>query len=124
MRRSGKAKPWYGAGRNRFMKEGVGGLLRDKTRKPGKPLPAATVEKVIGLVIGRRLTSASWLNAVEGFFAKLTTDGSNVASLDQSPKSRSPSSASSPRQMPIPTRSCGPHAQAPSWPLSNEGSKR
>ena len=35
------------------MLEGVDGLLRDKTRKPGKaPLPAATVEKVIDLVSG------------------------------------------------------------------------
>jgi len=35
------------------MKEGVDGLLRDKTRKPGKPpLLAATVQKVIGLVTG------------------------------------------------------------------------
>ena len=34
----------------RFMAEGVDGLLRDKTRKPGKPpLPAATVAKVIDL---------------------------------------------------------------------------
>jgi len=37
----------------RFMEEGVDGLLRDKTRKPGKPpLPAATVQKVIDLVTG------------------------------------------------------------------------
>jgi transposase len=37
----------------RFMREGVGGLLRDKTRKPGKPaLPAATVQRVIDLALG------------------------------------------------------------------------
>jgi hypothetical protein len=35
----------------RFMTEGVDGLLRDKTRKPGKaPLPAKTVQLVIDLV--------------------------------------------------------------------------
>ena len=35
------------------MREGVDGLLRDKTRKPGKPpLPGATVQKVIDLVTG------------------------------------------------------------------------
>jgi hypothetical protein len=37
----------------RFMAEGVDGLLRDKTRKPGKaPLPAETLQLVIGLVTG------------------------------------------------------------------------
>jgi hypothetical protein len=34
----------------RFMQEGADGLLRDKTRKPGKPpLPAETVQRVIDL---------------------------------------------------------------------------
>src|SRR5271154_1670148 len=45
MRRSGKAKPVVWRWQARFMAEGVAGLTRDKTRKPGKkPLPAATVE--------------------------------------------------------------------------------
>ena len=53
MRRSGKAKPVVWRWQGRFMEEGVDGLLRDKTRKPGKlPLPAATVQKVIDLVTG------------------------------------------------------------------------
>ena len=44
MRRSGKAKPVVWSWQARFMAEGVDGLLRDKTRKPGKaPLPAETV---------------------------------------------------------------------------------
>ena len=43
MRRSGKAKPVVWRWQARFMAEGVEGLTRDKTRKPGKPpLPAAT----------------------------------------------------------------------------------
>jgi len=51
MRRSGKAKPVVWRWQARFMAEGVDGLLRDKTRRPGKPpLSAATVEKVIDLV--------------------------------------------------------------------------
>ena len=51
MRRPGKAKPVVWRWQERFMHEGVDGLLRDKTRKPGKaPLPAATVRKVIDLV--------------------------------------------------------------------------
>ena len=51
MRRSGKAKPVVWTWQARFMTEGVDGLLRDKTRKPGKaPLPAETVQLVIDLV--------------------------------------------------------------------------
>src|SRR5712672_407619 len=50
MRRSGKAKPMVWTWQARFMAEG---LLRDKTRKPGKaPPPAATVQRVIDLVSG------------------------------------------------------------------------
>jgi transposase len=53
MRRSGKAKPVVWAWQARFMAEGVAGLLRDKTRKPGKPpLPAETVQRVVALVSG------------------------------------------------------------------------
>ena len=53
MRRSGKAKPVVWRWQERFMREGVDGLLRDKIRKPGKPsLPAATVQRVIDLVTG------------------------------------------------------------------------
>jgi hypothetical protein len=34
----------------RFLAEGVEGLLRDKTRKPGKPpLPPSTVQRVVDL---------------------------------------------------------------------------
>jgi len=44
MRRSGRSKPVVWRWQERFMQEGVEGLLRDKTRKPGKaPLPAETV---------------------------------------------------------------------------------
>jgi len=53
MRRSGKSKPVVWRWQERFMQEGVEGLLRDKTRKPGKaPLAAATVQHVIDLVLG------------------------------------------------------------------------
>src|SRR6202171_3324976 len=55
MRRSGKAKPVVWRWQARFMAEGVDGLLRDKTRKPGKaPLPAATVQQAIHPVTGPR----------------------------------------------------------------------
>ena len=37
----------------RFMAQGVEGLTRDKTRKPGKqPLPASTVQRVVDLTLG------------------------------------------------------------------------
>jgi transposase len=53
MRRSGKAKPVVWRWQERFMREGVEGLLRDKTRKPGKPpLPAGTVQRVVDLALG------------------------------------------------------------------------
>lgn len=53
MRRSGRAKPVVWTWQARFMAEGVDGLLRDKTRKPGKPpLPTATVRQVVDLVTG------------------------------------------------------------------------
>jgi Homeodomain-like domain len=52
MRRSGKAKPVVWRWQERFMAEGVDGLTRDKTRKPGKPpLPAATVQRVVDLAL-------------------------------------------------------------------------
>ena len=45
IRRAGVSKPCVWRWQERFMREGVAGLLRDKTRKPGKqPLPATTVE--------------------------------------------------------------------------------
>ncbi|MFL5107183.1 MAG: IS630 family transposase [Xanthobacteraceae bacterium] len=53
MRCSGKSKPVVWRWQARFMAEGVSGLTRDKTRKPGKlPLPAATVRRVIDLALG------------------------------------------------------------------------
>jgi transposase len=50
MRRSGKSKPVVWRWQARFMAEGVAGLTRDKTRKPGKkPLPAANVVGLVSL---------------------------------------------------------------------------
>ena len=54
MRRSGKSKPVVWRWQERFMHEGVDGLLRDKTRQPGKkPLPATTVQRVVDLALSR-----------------------------------------------------------------------
>lgn len=53
MRRSGKSKPVVWRWQERYMAEGLAGLTRDKTRKPGKPpLPAATVQRVVDLALG------------------------------------------------------------------------
>jgi transposase len=52
VRRTGKSKPCVWRWQERFMREGMSGLLRDKTRKPGKaPLPATTVEQVVELTL-------------------------------------------------------------------------
>jgi transposase len=48
MRRPGKSKPCVWRWQERFMTEGVDGLLRDKTRPPGKaPIPEAIVAELI-----------------------------------------------------------------------------
>jgi len=53
MRRSELSKPGIWRWQERFMHEGVHGLLRDKTRKPGKrPLPVETVDRVVALALG------------------------------------------------------------------------
>src|SRR3954469_22196270 len=50
MRRAGVSKPCVWRWQARFMREGVPGLLRDKTRPPGTPpLPEGVVERVVAL---------------------------------------------------------------------------
>src|SRR5712691_10214168 len=82
-RQTGKGKPTIWRWQARFMAEGVDGLLHEATRPAGKPpLTAAVIERKAGvrawLERHKRFhfhftpTSASWLNAVEGLFAKLT----------------------------------------------------
>ena len=52
MRRAGVSKPSVWRWQHRFMAAGVEGLLRDKTRKPGKaPVP----DPVVGCLIARTL---------------------------------------------------------------------
>ena len=53
MARSGLSKPAVWRWQARYMAEGVEGLLRDKTRKPGKaPLAPETVARVVELTLG------------------------------------------------------------------------
>ena len=48
MKRTGKSKPCVWRWQERYVEEGVDGLLRDKTRPPGKkPLSAAVKRKVL-----------------------------------------------------------------------------
>jgi len=52
IRRSGLSKPVVWRWQERFMHEGLDGLLRDKTRPPGKPrLPDETVRRVLDLTL-------------------------------------------------------------------------
>ena len=52
--RTGKSKPCVWRWQERFMREGVARLLRDRSLKPGIPrLPAATVEQVVELTLGK-----------------------------------------------------------------------
>jgi hypothetical protein len=54
-RQIGASRPAVWRWPQRFADEGVDGLLRGKTRKPGKkPLPAATVAKILALPYGKR----------------------------------------------------------------------
>ena len=54
MRRAGVSKPCVWRWQERFMKEGVDGLLRDKTRPPGTPpLPEAVLERVVARTQGK-----------------------------------------------------------------------
>ena len=48
MRATGKSKPCVWRWQERFMRKGVDGLLRDKTRRPGTPpLPESIRQKVL-----------------------------------------------------------------------------
>jgi transposase len=51
-RRAGLSRPSVRRWRERFAQEGVAGLLRDRTRKPGTPpLPPAVVDRVVELTL-------------------------------------------------------------------------
>jgi len=52
-RYAGLSRPSVRRWRERFAQEGVAGLLRDRTRKPGTPpLPPAVVDRVVELTLG------------------------------------------------------------------------
>jgi transposase len=52
MRRAGVSKPCVWRWQERYMREGIAGLLRDKTRKPGlPPLLSAVIDRVVELTL-------------------------------------------------------------------------
>ena len=54
MRRAGVSKPCVWRWQRRFMEAGVDGLLRDKTRKPGKaPIPGPIAARLIERTLGK-----------------------------------------------------------------------
>ena len=70
-------------------------------------------------------TSCSWLNAVEGFFAKLSqAPAPSAASSVPSSTCRPPSTTSSSRHNQSPSPSSGPPIRRTSSPPSNAGIKR
>ena len=53
MRRAEVSKPCVWRWQERFMRAGMAGLVRDRTRKPGlQPLPPAVVDRVVALTLG------------------------------------------------------------------------
>jgi transposase len=65
MRRTGKSKPCVWRWQERYVEEGVDGLLRDKTRPPGKkPLPVAVKRKVLAKTASETPSNAThWSRA-------------------------------------------------------------
>jgi hypothetical protein len=63
-------------------------------------------------------TSASWLNAGENFFSKMTRQRIRRASSARSPTCRPLSMPISPSTTPAPDRSSGPNRPTPFWPNS------
>lgn len=68
-------------------------------------------------------TSASWLNAIEGFFASSQRSFSSEAYYDPCGNSKMPSTASSTTPTRTQNPSSGPRTQTKSSPLSDEGTK-
>ena len=60
MKRTGKSKPCVWRWQERYLEDGVDGLLRDKTRPPGKkPLSAAVMRKVLSKTAGETPPNAT-----------------------------------------------------------------
>src|SRR5687768_11010107 len=87
-RRAGLSRPSVRRWRERFAREGVAGLLRDKTRKPGTPpLPPVVVGRVVELTLGgppgeaTRWTGRMMAKAVGGLAARCSASGRRTGSF-------------------------------------------
>jgi hypothetical protein len=101
-RLSGVSRPAVWRWQRRYAEEGVDGLLRDKTRKPGKtPLPAKTVAKVLALPCseppgnathwtGRAVAKAASisLRAVSAHLGGASPSAASPAHVEEVPRSR------------------------------------
>src|SRR3712207_9247679 len=80
MRRARVSKPCVWRWQERFMAEGVDGLLRDKTRPPGTPpLPAATVERVVELTLGEPPGEATHWTGQDRKSTRLNSSHANIS---------------------------------------------
>ena len=140
MRRSGKSKPVVWTWQARFMAEGVEGLLRDKTRKPGKPplppTPSSTTTRPTniprykngwpGIPAGRftsRLPRRPGSTPSKASSPNSRDGASSVECSDRLPTFRLQSTGSSKKPTPIPNPSSGPLTPNASSLLSNGGKK-
>jgi hypothetical protein len=89
MRRTGKAKTCVWRWQERYMQEGVDGLLRDKTRPSRKP-PLQTVARVVDLTLGRPPGEALRVKGrIAPAFSEKTAMGS-ISRLDENGAARKP----------------------------------
>src|ERR1051326_4138821 len=66
-RRAGVSRPAVWRWQKRYAEAGVEGLLRDKTRPPGRPVPTATVARVLALTQSEPLGEAiHWTGRASG----------------------------------------------------------
>ena len=74
MRRTGKSKPCVWRWQERYVEEGVDGLLRDKTRPPGKkPLPVGVRRKALAKTASQMPPNAThWSRASPRKLSKIT----------------------------------------------------
>jgi hypothetical protein len=119
-RRCGQRKQDRGAGPSRECNPRHRRQLCDPQAFEGAPM--AGLASLLDVPLHPDLPS--WLNAVEGFFAKLTRRCLKRRGFRSVVDLQVVSTASAPRQTPIANPSSGPPTQSASPPLSNAGRKR
>jgi hypothetical protein len=120
--RSGASRPSVWRWQQRFAEEGVTGLLRDKTRKPGKvPLPPAIIAKVLALPCGEPPKAAThWTGRM---VAKVVGVSLSAVQRIASEPSRSPTTRRSPPRLRTSSASTCPRPRTPSSCRSTKRAK-